>query len=73
MSSRGGGESGTARGIVAGRIEGLHFRTVGPTKSSGWLDINGYVAGICVEGRGRAIWDGRRYVKREGRVKPRPC
>ena len=56
-----------------GRIEGLHLRTVGPKKTRGFLDINGYVAGACVEGRGEAVWNGYQYVKREGRLKPRPC
>ncbi|MFO0757456.1 MAG: hypothetical protein U0359_13245 [Byssovorax sp.] len=58
---------------MIGRIEGLHLQTVGPAKTGGFLDINGHVAGICVEGRGRAIWNGHRYVARESRVKPRPC
>jgi hypothetical protein len=58
---------------MIGRIEGLHLRAIGPSRSSGFLDINGYVAGVCVEGRGRAIWNGHRYVKHEGHIKPRPC
>lgn len=58
---------------MIGRIEGLHLMTVGPKKTGGFFDINGYVAGVCVEGRGKAIWNGRQYVGREGRVKPRPC
>jgi hypothetical protein len=58
---------------MIGRIEGLHLRTVGPTKTRGFFDINGYVAGRCVEVRGKAIWNGHQYVKREGRMKDRPC
>lgn len=58
---------------LIGRIEGLHLRTIGPTKTSEFFDINGYVAGVCVEGRGKAIWNGHRYVARNGRVKSRPC
>ena len=55
------------------RIEGLHLRTIGPAKTGGWLDIDGWVAGVCVEGRGKAVWDGQQYVTRIGRVKHRPC
>ncbi|XYH94983.1 hypothetical protein ACMHYB_45320 [Sorangium sp. So ce1128] len=58
---------------MIGRIEGLHLRMVGPKKTRGFFDIRGYVAGRCVEGRGKAIWNGHQYVKREGRVKDRPC
>jgi hypothetical protein len=58
---------------MIGRIDGLHLTTVGPKKTGGFLDIDGYVAGVCVEGRGKAIWNGHRYVGREGRVKPRDC
>lgn len=58
---------------MIGRIEGLHLRTVGPGKTRGFLDLHGYVAGICAEGRGKATWNGHRYVGRTGRVKPRPC
>ena len=58
---------------MIGRIEGIHLMTVGPKKTAGFLDIQGDVAGVCVEGSGEAIWNGSRYVGREGRVKPRPC
>ncbi|MFT3772679.1 MAG: hypothetical protein QM820_45385 [Minicystis sp.] len=58
---------------MIGRVEGIHLMTVGPKRTRGFLDIDGYVAGRCVNGRGNAIWNGRRYVKREGRVKDRPC
>ncbi len=58
---------------MVGRIEGIHLRTVGPKKTAGFLDIQGEVAGVCVEGSGKAVWNGDRYVGREGRVKPRPC
>lgn len=58
---------------MIGRIEGLHLMTVGPRKTRGLFDLNGYVAGICVEGRGKALWNGHHYVGHEGRVKPRPC
>lgn len=56
-----------------GYIEGLHLKTVGPKKTRGFFDINGHVAGVCVEGRGKALWNGHRYVGHESRVKPRPC
>ena len=58
---------------MIGRIEGLRLTTVGPKKTRGFFDINGSVAGTCVEGRGKAIWTGQEYVGRAGRVKPRPC
>lgn len=58
---------------MIGRIEGLHLMTVGPKKTRGFFDLNGYVAGVCVEGRGKALWNGHQYVGHEGRVKPRPC
>jgi hypothetical protein len=58
---------------MIGRIEGLHLMTIGPKKTRGLFDLNGYVAGICVEGRGKALWNGHQYVAHEGRVKPRPC
>lgn len=58
---------------MIGRIDGLHLRTIGPAKTRGFLDINGYVAGRCVDGRGKAFWNGHRYVKRVGRVRDRPC
>jgi hypothetical protein len=58
---------------MIGRIQGLHLRTVGPKNTRGYLDIHGTVAGVCVEGRGKAFWNGREYVEHVGRVKPRRC
>lgn len=56
-----------------GRIEDLHLTSVGPTKTGGFLDLHGDVAGVCVEGRGTARWNGRQYLGHSGPVKPRPC
>lgn len=58
---------------IIGRIEGLHLTTVGPAKTSGFLDIHGYVAGVCVEGPGKATWDGHQYRGHSGPTKARPC
>ncbi len=58
---------------MVGRIEGLHLRTIGPGKTKGFLDLHGAIAGVCVEGRGKARWNGRAYVAHLGREKPRPC
>lgn len=66
-------EGADRRWKMIGRIEGLALRTVGPQKTHGFLDIHGFVAGKCVEGRGKVVWNGHRYVKRVARVKPRPC
>ncbi len=58
---------------MIGRVEDLHLMTVGPTRTRGFLDIHGFVTGVCVEGRGKALWNGRKYVTREGRIKSHPC
>jgi hypothetical protein len=58
---------------MIGRIDGLHLATVGPKMTHGFLDINGSITGLCVEGRGKAAWNGRSYVVHEGRVKSRTC
>jgi hypothetical protein len=58
---------------MIGRLEGLHLRTIGPNRTGGFLDFSGFVAGVCVSGRGKAIWNGRKYVTRTGRVEARRC
>jgi hypothetical protein len=62
-----------SRWKTIGRIEGLHLTTVGPAKTSGFLDIHGYVVGVCVEGPGKATWDGHQYGGHSGPTKARPC
>ena len=58
---------------MIGRIDGLTLTTVGPTKTGRHLDLNGAIAGVCVRGRGKAVWNGRRYVRREYGVKSNRC
>jgi hypothetical protein len=66
-------KGGDGRWRMIGRLEGLHLRAIGPKRTGGFLDFTGFVAGVCVSGRGKAVWNGREYVTRVGRVEPRRC